>query len=92
MQNGSIEDGLRFRRLRGVDGAPGRFVRLDWGDRVRAAAQAAAGLQHLHTHAPGPLVHGGLQPSNILVAEGQGRKSFHLSDCCLAAVATSTQA
>lgn len=86
-QNGSLDHSLHSIRLRTADGRPGLLVRLQWDDRLRAALHAAEGLGYLHSHSPQPLPHGAVQPSNILIAEEQGRKSFHLADSCLGIIA-----
>ncbi|KAK9810786.1 hypothetical protein WJX73_007231 [Symbiochloris irregularis] len=87
-QLGSLDDSLRFRRLPTADGRPGVFIRLEWGDRLRAALHAARGLGYLHSHSPQQLAHGAVQPSNVLIAEDdQGRKAFHLADSCLGVIA-----
>ena len=42
-------------------------MRLDWAARVTIAAEVASALMHLHSLQPAGVMHGGLQPSCILL-------------------------
>ena len=63
LQNGSLDDALHSRRPKQA-AAP---VRLDWAARITIAAEIASALMHLHSLQPAGVVHGGLQPSCILL-------------------------
>ncbi|XP_021891571.1 probable serine/threonine-protein kinase PBL7 [Carica papaya] len=73
MPLGSLEDHLH-------DISPGKR-RLDWNTRMKIAAGAAKGLEHLHDKANPPVIYRDLKCSNILLAEGYHPK---LSDFGLA--------
>ncbi|KAJ6362274.1 hypothetical protein OIU78_002640 [Salix suchowensis] len=70
---GSLEDHL-------LEISPGK-KRLDWNTRMKIAAGAAKGLEHLHDKASPPVIYRDLKCSNILLGEGYHPK---LSDFGLA--------
>lgn len=65
MQNGSLEDSLRAKRPPGRAGP----IRLTWPARTRLAAELANALHYLHTQRPEAVLHGGVRPSNVLLAD-----------------------
>uniref|UniRef100_A0A6N2L9A3 non-specific serine/threonine protein kinase n=1 Tax=Salix viminalis TaxID=40686 RepID=A0A6N2L9A3_SALVM len=73
MPLGSLEDHL-------LEISPGK-KRLDWNTRMKIAAGAAKGLEHLHDKASPPVIYRDLKCSNILLGEGYHPK---LSDFGLA--------
>ena len=75
LQNGSLDDALHSRRPKQA-AAP---MRLDWAARITIAAEVASALMHLHSLQPIGVMHGGLQPSCILL---DGDFSSSAGGCC----------
>lgn len=65
LQSGSLEDSLRAKRPPGRTGP----IRLTWPARTRLAAELANALHYLHTQRPKAVLHGGVRPSNVLLAD-----------------------
>lgn len=74
LQNGCLRDTLFTRRSR----------TLKWHHRVNIAAQICSGVSFLHESKPQPIIHGSLNPSNILLDINFQAKinAFDLSPCC----------
>ena len=79
LQNGSLDDALHSRRPKQA-AAP---MRLDWAARITIAAEVASALMHLHSLQPIGVMHGGLQPSCILL---DGDSSAQLGNAAIGAV------
>ncbi|KAJ6844464.1 putative serine/threonine-protein kinase PBL7 isoform X1 [Iris pallida] len=62
MPLGSLEDHLHY--------VPPDKEPLDWNTRMKIAAGAAKGLEHLHDKANPPVIYRDFKPSNILLDEG----------------------
>ena len=84
LQNGSLVDALHGRRPEQA-AAP---MRLDWAARITIAAEVASALMHLHSLQPAGMMHGGLQPSCILLDRDL---SARLGDAAIGAVFGLTQ-
>ncbi|XP_048334445.2 putative U-box domain-containing protein 50 [Ziziphus jujuba] len=63
MHNGNLRDIVLHSRINSAKRSPP----LLWHQRIRIAAQIFSGLSFLHLAHPKPIVHGSLDPSNILL-------------------------
>lgn len=65
---------------------------LTWKERIKLANDIAAGLCHLHTCCPEPILHSNLVPSSVLLDQHLGGKLAGVSRACLASEAAHSAA